>query len=113
MAERKKPQIPLVAVVVGGLLGGAGLFGLFRGAQAEPVPEALPPVKLDDPRSDPFGALPVPAIPAAVPVVPSPPVQQTGFPPLTPSVPLVPKVDVSPKPAEPLPIPVPRRPPQG
>jgi len=106
MAERNKPRVPLVAVVVGGLLAGAGLFGLFRGAQAEPVPEALPPVKLDDPRPDPFGALPVPALPS-VPVAPSPPVQQTGFPPITPSVPSVPKIDVLSKPVEPLPIPVP------
>lgn len=101
MAEPRKPAVPLAAVVIGGLLAGAGLFGLFRGASAEPVNEPLPPVKLDEPRPDPFGTLPVPSVPVtAPPVAPAGGIVPAPLPP-------VPPVDVAPptKPADTLPIP--------
>lgn len=104
MAEAKKPQVPLLAVVVGGLVVGAVLFGAFRGLNAQPLPAV--------PTADPFGALPVPGVPAvepsplpAVPPVeqtsgPLPPVQQTGgvlppvSPPTLPPLPALPKSDL-------------------
>jgi hypothetical protein len=86
MAERKTPRVPLAAVVVGGLLAGAGLFGLFRGVGAEPLPP---------PPTDPASTLPVPPIPP-VETTPLPPVQQAGgvLPPITPlPAPALPKPD--------------------
>jgi hypothetical protein len=111
MAEAKKPRVPLAAVVVGGLLAGAGLFGLFRGVNAEPLPAAaLPPVPLDQPRPDPFGALPVPALPQpdASPLPPVAPVQQAGgVIPTTVVTPLPLPALPAAKPADPLPVPKP------
>jgi hypothetical protein len=80
--------VPLAAVVVGGLLGGAGLFGLFRGVNAEPLPLPAPP-------TDPGTTLPVPPIPPAD-ASPLPPIQQAGavLPPITPlPAPPLPKPD--------------------
>lgn len=116
MGEPRKPRVPLAAVVVGGFLAGGGLFGLFRVASAEPVPDPLPPVKLDEPRPDPFGALPVPSMPTAVPpvtpaagivppVVPVPPKPEPA--PLPEPTPLPKPVDTLPvpKPVDPIPLP--------
>lgn len=112
MAERKTPRVPLAAVVVGGLLAGAGLFGLIRGVNAEPLPVPAPP-------TDPVSTLPVPTIPP-VEANPLPPIQQAGaaLPPITPlPAPPLPKPDptvpaVPPMPgpsAEPLPpLPTPK-----
>ncbi len=107
MAERKKPQVPLLAVIVGGLVVGAVLFGAFRGMKAQPVSSGT--------TADPFGALPVPALPppAASPL-PAAPIQQTGavIPPVMttplplPALPALPKLDAKPEPA-PLPVPLP------
>lgn len=88
MAERKTPRVPLAGVVVGGLLAGAGLFGLFRGVNAEPLP-------LPAPTTDPASTLPVPPIPP-MEANPLPPIQQAGaaLPPITPlPVPALPKLD--------------------
>jgi hypothetical protein len=105
MGEPRKPRVPLAAVVIGGLLAGGGLFGLFRVANAEPVPDPLPPVKLDEPRPDPFGALPVPSMPTAgEAVAPVAGIVPAPLPPV-PSVPPKPDVTPLPKPADTLPIP--------
>ena len=94
MAEQKKPRVPLAAVVVGGLVAGAALFGAFRGMSAQP----LPPVEVKG--DDPFGALPVPTLPPTdLSPLPAPPIQQTGaaLPPVTPiQLPALPKVDAQP-----------------
>jgi len=101
MAERKKPQVPLLAVIVGGLVVGAVLFGAFRGMKAQPVSSGT--------TADPFGALPVPALPppAASPL-PAAPIQQTGavIPSVTTPLPLpaLPKLDAKPE-AGALPVP--------
>jgi hypothetical protein len=103
MAERKKPRVPLLAVIVGGLVAGAVLFGAFRGVKAQPVSSGT--------TADPFGALPVPALPPpdASPL-PAAPIQQTGavIPPVMtsplPALPALPKADAKPEPgAQPVP----------
>lgn len=109
MAERKKPRVPLLAVIVGGLVTGAVLFGAFRGMKAQPLPAV--DVKADDP----FGSVALPAIPPVEPSpLPAPPIQQAGavLPPVTTPLPLppLPKADAKPEAG---PLPVPTLPPSG
>ena len=89
MAERR---IPIAGIIVGGFLLGAGVFGLYRGLNAEPIPAGLPPVNTG-------GALPVPSMPVIEPVAASsPPIVTT---------PLIPKLPAPalPGPTGPLPGP--------
>ncbi len=90
MAERR---IPIAGIIVGGFLLGAGVFGLYRGLNAEPIPAGLPPVNTG-------GALPVPSMPVLEPV-------GAIAPPIV-TAPLLPKLPVPalPGPSGPLPGPI-------
>lgn len=104
MDVRDRRQVPIAGVIVGGFLLGAGVFGLYRVADAQPLP---PP---DLPALPPAGGSPLP--PPAAPTLPTlPPIEPASgnVPPVTPpAVPPAARPDeLKPLPTLPEPSPLP------
>lgn len=99
MSVRNGRPVPIAGVIAGCFLLGAGVFGLFRGLNAEPLPD-LPPV--GSVTADP---LPLPAMPT-LPPGRTPAVEPAaGVSPSIPTLPKLPPLDGVPAPTLPSPAP--------
>ena len=84
-------RVSFTKIVAGGLVLGAGGFGLLRATNAEPLP-VPPPISVSEPRPDPNApVLPkLDSFPLSVPAVPAPELTPPALP--APSLPTVPEV---------------------
>lgn len=111
MDVRDRRRVPIAGVIVGGFLLGAGVFGLFRVADAQPLPPpsdlpALPPPSAES-------ALPPPAMPTLPALPPIEPATGNVPPPALPALPPAARpAELKPQPAipEPAPLPPPSKP---